>query len=218
MPPARPSEDGRLAHIGFEAIEDRSEPGRHHLRQHAEQDGLEAADPADWNASSGPSSMSSIASAKNLPSIRRRGWRAPARRRRDRADGGDEDQRQDDLVDAAHHVEDLAREMIDRRMRREIARREDADRQREDDAEDRAPDRDLQALDRRLARAARRRPSSAASCATGSRPCRARRSSRFCTLICAPTRRPPQHDERDQRHAGDAPPAETAARRPDDEL
>ena len=65
-------------------------------------------------------------------------------------DRGDEDQREDDLVDAAHHVQHLAHEMIDRRMRRQIARREDADRQRKDHAEDRAPDRDLQAFDRGL--------------------------------------------------------------------
>ena len=33
------------------------------------------------------------------------------------ADGGDEDQRQDDLVDAAHAVQHLAGGVIDRRMR-----------------------------------------------------------------------------------------------------
>ena len=65
-------------------------------------------------------------------------------------DRRDENQRQDDLVDAAHHVQHLAHEVIDRGMRREIARREHADRQREDHAEDRAPHRDLQAFNRGL--------------------------------------------------------------------
>ncbi len=64
------------------------------------------------------------------------------------AHGRHEDQREDDLVDAARDVEHLAREVEHRQVGREVARREEAHRHGHDDREQRAPQGDLNGLDR----------------------------------------------------------------------
>jgi len=138
----------RHADVGFESIEHDANPGGHDLRQHAEHDALQGA--CAGRAQRIERTLVDLLDrlgeelAQHAGAVQRDGEHA---REGTEADGGDEDQRQDDLVDAAHHVQDLTQPMEHPGIGREVPGGEEAHRQGQYDAEQGTPQRDLHGLD-----------------------------------------------------------------------
>ncbi|ABX35048.1 hypothetical protein Daci_2410 [Delftia acidovorans SPH-1] len=137
------------AQVDLEAVEHDRDPGRDGLRYHAEDDELQlrGACAAQGLQRAVVDLFDALGEelAQHAHAMQGQGQHAG---KRPQAHGRDKDQRQDQLVDAAHHVQELPRDAPQPVPAMQVAGGDEGQRQRQHHGQQRAPDGDLHRLQR----------------------------------------------------------------------